>query len=48
MAEFPKEFLELVGDPDSVKVVATTDKHGAPHVVVKGSLRVEGAHLAFG
>ncbi len=48
MAEFPREFLELVNDPQSVKVVATTDKAGAPHVVVKDSLTVAGGHLAFG
>lgn len=33
-----KEIIELLNDPDSIKVLATTDKEGNPHVVFKGTL----------
>ncbi|MDR2789335.1 MAG: pyridoxamine 5'-phosphate oxidase family protein [Candidatus Accumulibacter sp.] len=32
------ETLELLGDPDTVKVLATVDANGDPHAVVKKSL----------
>lgn len=38
MSRLPRELIELLKDPDSVKVLSTTDGEGAPHAVVKGSL----------
>lgn len=37
--ELKKEVIELLNHPDSIKVLATTDKEGNPHVVFKGSIR---------
>ncbi|MDR1368421.1 MAG: pyridoxamine 5'-phosphate oxidase family protein [Candidatus Accumulibacter sp.] len=34
------EALELLGDPDTVKVLATVDANGNPHAVVKKSLHI--------
>ena len=31
---------ELLGDPATVKILATVDEEGVPHVVAKGSLRL--------
>jgi hypothetical protein len=39
---------ELLDDKDTVKVLATTDKNGIPHAVVKQTLHVdEGGRLAY-
>lgn len=39
--ELQREVIELLNRPDSIKVLATTDKEGNPHVVFKGSIRAE-------
>jgi hypothetical protein len=33
-----QEIREIFADKDSIKVLATSDEHGVPHVVAKGSL----------
>ena len=38
-ARLPEEVMSLLNDPKSIKVVATRDEEGVPHVVFKGSLR---------
>jgi len=38
MSKLPEELLDLLKDTGSVKVVATIDGDGVPHVVFKGSL----------
>jgi len=35
-----QEVIELLRDPQTLKVLATVDERGVPHVVVKGSLSV--------
>lgn len=43
-----KEIIELLNDSDSIKVLATTDKEGNPHVVFKNSLHVrEDGYLVY-
>lgn len=37
---FQKELIELLEKRDTVKILATTDDKGAPHVVVKQSLQL--------
>lgn len=37
--QLSKEVQEILNNPDSIKVLATTDSEGTPHVVFKGSLR---------
>jgi hypothetical protein len=41
-APLSAETLELLGDPDTVKVLATVDTKGHPHAVVKKSLHAAG------
>jgi hypothetical protein len=38
--EISQEIREIFADKDSIKVLATSDEHGVPHVVAKGSLSV--------
>ena len=38
--QLSEEIKEIFNDPESIKVLATTDKEGKPHVVFKGSLHV--------
>lgn len=48
MLEKYPELIELINDPDSVKVLGTVDKEGIPHVVPKDSLRIlESDKLAY-
>lgn len=35
------EVIDLLNAPDSIKVLATTDKDGIPHVVFKGTVRAD-------
>jgi predicted pyridoxine 5'-phosphate oxidase superfamily flavin-nucleotide-binding protein len=37
--ELKQEIKELLDNPNSIKVLATTDNEGNPHVVFKGSIR---------
>jgi hypothetical protein len=37
-AEITQEIRDIFADKDSIKVLATSDEHGVPHVVAKGSL----------
>ena len=36
-----EEVLSLLNDPATIKVLATTDPHGEPHAVLKGSLHAD-------
>lgn len=48
MEQLPAEVIELFKDPTAVKVLATVDEQGTPHVVFKGSLTVlEDGSLAY-
>jgi hypothetical protein len=38
MSKLPDELVNLLKDPESVKVMATLNEDGSPHVVAKGSL----------
>ncbi len=38
MSKLPEELIALLHDTGSIKVIATIDGEGHPHVVVKGSL----------
>lgn len=40
-AELTNEIIEAIKDKDSIKVVATVDGRGFPHVVAKGSLNID-------
>ena len=40
-----QEALEALSDQTSLKILATIDDQGAPHLTPKGSLRVEGDQL---
>jgi hypothetical protein len=43
-----KEVVEAIKDPQSIKVIASKDRHGEVHVVAKGSLSVtEDGQLFF-
>lgn len=35
-----KEIVKMIDNPDSIKILATVDKNGEPHVVVKESIKV--------
>jgi hypothetical protein len=49
MSKLPKEVLDLIRDSESVKVLATTDEEGNPHIAFKESLTVlDNGKLAFG
>lgn len=41
-AELGEEIIKLLGDPETVKVLATVDREGRPHVAFKGSIHVNG------
>ncbi|MBR1866854.1 MAG: pyridoxamine 5'-phosphate oxidase family protein [Lachnospiraceae bacterium] len=46
--EISRELQEILNDPQSIKVLATTDPEGRPHVVFKGSLHVnEDGYLEY-
>ncbi|TAK35336.1 MAG: pyridoxamine 5'-phosphate oxidase family protein [Chloroflexota bacterium] len=48
MVALPPEVVELIKDKGTLKLLATTDEHGNPHAVVKGSLTVlDDGHLAY-
>jgi hypothetical protein len=48
MAKLPQELIDLIADPASLKIVATTNADGIPHVVAKGSLTtLDGETIAF-
>lgn len=38
--EISKEIRDAIADKDSIKVIATIDRHGVPHVVAKGSITI--------
>lgn len=38
--EISNEIREAIADENSIKVIATIDRHGVPHVVAKGSISV--------
>lgn len=38
--EITKEIIDAIEDPESIKVLATIDRHGVPHVVAKGTISV--------
>lgn len=40
-AELTKEIIDALRDKDSIKVVATVDGRGFPHVVAKGSVNID-------
>ena len=43
-----KELKDIIADPGTLKVLATIDKHGVPHVVFKGSFHVnEDGNLVY-
>jgi len=41
MAELSQEIITAIKDKDSIKVLATVDGRGFPHVVAKGSINVD-------
>jgi hypothetical protein len=48
MSKLPKEVVDLINDSESIKIVATTDEKGNPHIAFKGCLTVlEDGNLAF-
>ncbi|MCR4895744.1 MAG: hypothetical protein K5891_03095 [Lachnospiraceae bacterium] len=47
MAEISRELADIINDKESLKVIATTDAQGNPHVVFKGTLHTEGQDLVF-
>lgn len=48
MSQLPEVLVNLLKDPESVKVLATTDGEGAPHAVVKGSITtLDGETIVF-
>ena len=38
--QLPRELVELLADPESLKALATVDESGTPHVVVNNSLHL--------
>jgi hypothetical protein len=49
MSKLPKKVVDLIKDPESIKVVATSDEEGFPHIAFKDSLTVlKDGKLAFG
>lgn len=48
MSKLPKEVADLINDSESIKILATADERGNPHVAFKGCLTVlEDGNLAF-
>lgn len=48
MAELTKEIIAYIEDPTTIKVIASKDRHGEVHVVVKDSLFVtEDGQIAY-
>lgn len=48
MPKLADEVIDLLKDPESIKIVATIDADGVPHAVVKGSLTaIDGETIAF-
>jgi len=41
MAELTQEIIDAIKDKDSIKVLATVDGRGFPHVVAKGSINID-------
>lgn len=49
MIRLPKEVVDLISEPESIKIVATTDEEGNPHAVFKDFVNVlEDGNIAFG
>lgn len=49
MFKLPKEVVDLINNPESIKIVATADDKGNPHCAVKDFFTVlEDGNLAFG
>ena len=40
MIKLPKEVIEAFKDPETIKVLTTTDEEGTPHTVFKYSMIV--------
>lgn len=48
MSKLTKEVVELINDSESIKIIATSDEQGNPHIAFKGCLTVlEDGNLAF-
>lgn len=47
MAVISQDLKAIVEDKDTLKVVATTDRDGVPHVVYKGSIHIEDDKFVF-
>jgi hypothetical protein len=49
MFKLPKKVVNLINDPESIKVIATADEEGNPHIAFKDNLTVlDDGNLAFG
>ena len=48
MVKLPKKLIDALKDPETVKVLGTTDEDGCPHVVFKGSFAaLDNGNLAY-
>lgn len=47
MVELTKKIIDAINDKDSIKVLATIDGRGFPHVVAKGSINVDGKNRLY-
>ncbi len=47
MAEISTELKDVINDKETLKVIATTDENGNPHIAFKGTLHVEDEDLVF-
>lgn len=47
MAVISQDLKDIFEDKETLKVVATTDRDGVPHVVYKGSLHIEDDKFVF-
>ncbi len=49
MVKLPKEAVNIINDPESIKVLTTVDEEGNPHAAFKDDLTVlDDGNLAFG
>src|SRR5512145_2792002 len=49
MEKLPKEAVNIIRDPDAIKVLTTVDEEGNPHAAFKDDLTVlDDGNLAFG
>lgn len=47
MVEISEELIEIINEPQTLKVIAVNDRDNVPHVAYKGSLHVEENQLIF-